>query len=180
MQGRLTLSLFAGRNQLGSAHCVTYPLRSCVAACLIFKRCQSHLHLQLGALPPARSHSYAMATTEDAKAKPGTAAEGMGVAKGGWFTELSTLWPGQGLSLKVDEVLFQDRSKFQVCQHSLELARVCMPGAFQLISHSGMKHANQYCRQLRSTAPAWLSATYEYGICLHCSVALCTCRMCVW
>ena len=41
-------------------------------------------------------------------------AEGMGVAKGGWFTELSTMWPGQGLSLKVDEILFQDRSKFQV------------------------------------------------------------------
>ncbi|KAK9831342.1 hypothetical protein WJX81_003808 [Elliptochloris bilobata] len=57
-----------------------------------------------------------MAATENAKPTPGTAAEGMGVAKGGWFTELSTMWPGQGLSLKVDEVLFQDRSKFQdVC-----------------------------------------------------------------
>ena len=105
-----------------------------------------------------------MGTTEDAKAKPGTAAEGMGVAKGGWFTELSTLWPGQGLSLKVDEVLFQDRSKFQVCQRSLELARVCLPGAFQVISHSGIKHANHYCRHLRSSAPAWQAATYKYGI----------------
>ena len=56
-----------------------------------------------------------MAATENAdKAKPGTMAEGMGVAKGGWFTELSTMWPGQGLSLKVDEIVFQDRSKFQV------------------------------------------------------------------
>ena len=53
--------------------------------------------------------------TADGKAQPGTAAEGMGVAKGGWFTELSTMWPGQGLSLKVEEVLFQGRSKFQVC-----------------------------------------------------------------
>ena len=52
--------------------------------------------------------------TADGKAKPGTAAEGMGVAKDGWFTELSTMWPGQGLSLKVEEVLFQGRSKFQV------------------------------------------------------------------
>ena len=51
---------------------------------------------------------------EDGKAKPGTAAEGMGLAKNGWFTELSTMWPGQGLSLKVDEILFQGRSKFQV------------------------------------------------------------------
>ena len=54
------------------------------------------------------------ATENENKAKPGTMAEGMGVAKGGWFTELSTMWPGQGLSLKVDEVVFQDRSKFQV------------------------------------------------------------------
>ncbi len=54
-----------------------------------------------------------MADAAEPKAQPGTAAAGMGVAKGGWFTELSTMWPGQGLSLKVDEVLYQDRSKFQ-------------------------------------------------------------------
>lgn len=46
--------------------------------------------------------------------KPGTAAEGLGVAKGGWFTEVGTMWPGQGLSIKVDDILFQERSKFQV------------------------------------------------------------------
>ncbi|EIE22898.1 spermidine synthase [Coccomyxa subellipsoidea C-169] len=57
-----------------------------------------------------------MAGHDEAKAKPGTAAEGMGVAKAGWFTELSTMWPGQGLSLKVEDILFQGRSKFQdVC-----------------------------------------------------------------
>lgn len=54
----------------------------------------------------------AMAANE--KPQPGTAAEGMGVAKQGWFTELSTMWPGQGLSLKVEEILYQGRSKFQV------------------------------------------------------------------
>lgn len=48
------------------------------------------------------------------KAQPGTAAEGMGIAKQGWFTELSTMWPGQGLSLKVEDILFQGTSKFQV------------------------------------------------------------------
>lgn len=37
-----------------------------------------------------------------------------GPVKDGWFTELSTLWPGQGLSLKVKEILFQERSEFQV------------------------------------------------------------------
>ena len=44
----------------------------------------------------------------------GAGSAGMGVAKGGWFTELSTMWPGQGLSLKVDEILFEGRSDFQV------------------------------------------------------------------
>lgn len=32
----------------------------------------------------------------------------------GWFREVCSLWPGQGMSLKVKEVLFQQRSKFQV------------------------------------------------------------------
>lgn len=36
------------------------------------------------------------------------------MAKGGWFTELGSLWPGQGLSLEVKDVLFKDKSKFQV------------------------------------------------------------------
>lgn len=34
--------------------------------------------------------------------------------KDGWFTELSTMWPGQGMSLKIDEVIFKGRSDFQV------------------------------------------------------------------
>ena len=33
--------------------------------------------------------------------------------KAGWFSELSTLWPGQCLSLEVEEVLFHEKSKFQ-------------------------------------------------------------------
>jgi len=31
----------------------------------------------------------------------------------GWFSELSTLWPGQCLSLQVDEVLCHEKSKYQ-------------------------------------------------------------------
>ena len=54
-----------------------------------------------------------MATVEPTGA-PGTARAGMNVAKEGWFTELSTMWPGMGMSLKVDEVLFEGRSDFQV------------------------------------------------------------------
>jgi hypothetical protein len=37
----------------------------------------------------------------------------MDVAKDGWYTELGPMWPGQGLSLKVKEVLHRSRSKFQ-------------------------------------------------------------------
>ncbi|KIY96353.1 spermidine synthase [Monoraphidium neglectum] len=52
---------------------------------------------------------------EDAAAV-GTAAKGFDVAKGGWYTELGSMWPGQGLSLEVKEVLYKGRSKFQdVC-----------------------------------------------------------------
>ncbi len=41
-------------------------------------------------------------------------AQGMNVAKGGWYTEVGSMWPGQGLSLQVKEVLHRGRSKFQV------------------------------------------------------------------
>jgi spermidine synthase len=33
--------------------------------------------------------------------------------KDGWFSEVNNLWPGQAMSLKVDEVLFHEKSKFQ-------------------------------------------------------------------
>ena len=48
-------------------------------------------------------------------AVPGTLKEGLNVAKDGWFTELSTMWPGQGMSFKVNEVVHTARSDFQVC-----------------------------------------------------------------
>ena len=31
----------------------------------------------------------------------------------GWFSELSTMWPGQCLSLEVDEVVYHEKSKYQ-------------------------------------------------------------------
>lgn len=50
-----------------------------------------------------------------AEAVPGSLKAGMDTAKSGdWFIEVSSLWPGTGLSLKIDEVLFQGRSDFQV------------------------------------------------------------------
>ena len=49
-------------------------------------------------------------------AAPGTADAGFDVARGGWYTELSSMWPGMGMSLQVEEVLFKGRSGFQVRQ----------------------------------------------------------------
>ena len=31
----------------------------------------------------------------------------------GWFSEINDQWPGQALSLEVDEVLFEGKSKYQ-------------------------------------------------------------------
>lgn len=31
----------------------------------------------------------------------------------GWFSEVSDLWPGQAMSLQVEEVLHSERSEFQ-------------------------------------------------------------------
>jgi len=31
----------------------------------------------------------------------------------GWFSELSSMWPGQGLSLEVEEILYHEKSKYQ-------------------------------------------------------------------
>jgi spermidine synthase len=33
----------------------------------------------------------------------------------GWFSEVSELWPGEAASLAVEEVLFHEKSEFQVC-----------------------------------------------------------------
>jgi len=37
----------------------------------------------------------------------------MNAVKDGWFSELSTLWPGQAMSLEVEEVLHKEKSKYQ-------------------------------------------------------------------
>lgn len=58
--------------------------------------------------------SQATMAAHENSATPGTAKAGLDVARSGWFTELSTMWKGQGLSFQVEKTLFQDRSKFQV------------------------------------------------------------------
>ncbi|XP_048417567.1 spermidine synthase [Stegostoma tigrinum] len=37
----------------------------------------------------------------------------MDAIKNGWFTETSSLWPGQAMSLEVDKILYNQRSPFQ-------------------------------------------------------------------
>ncbi|KAG7227072.1 hypothetical protein INR49_022419 [Caranx melampygus] len=37
----------------------------------------------------------------------------MDLIKDGWFTEIGSLWPGQAMSLQVEEVLYSKKSKFQ-------------------------------------------------------------------
>jgi hypothetical protein len=48
------------------------------------------------------------------RSDPWCALQGMNATGEGWFTELSSMWPGQGLSLKVKDVLFRGKSDFQV------------------------------------------------------------------
>ena len=33
--------------------------------------------------------------------------------KNGWFSEFSEMWKGQSMSLEIEEVLYQGKSKFQ-------------------------------------------------------------------
>ena len=37
----------------------------------------------------------------------------MDAVKEGWFSEMSVMWPGQAMSLEVQEVLFHEKSKYQ-------------------------------------------------------------------
>jgi len=44
----------------------------------------------------------------------------MNLFKKGWFTEYNDDWHGQSMSYEVDEVLFDQKSKFQVCHLRLK------------------------------------------------------------
>lgn len=80
-----------------------------------FVRLQRSTHL----LRSTATITKAKMAAHENSAKPGTAKAGLDVARNGWFTELSTMWKGQGLSFQVEKTLFQDRSKFQVCYSSI-------------------------------------------------------------
>lgn len=44
----------------------------------------------------------------------------MDALKSGWFSELSELWPGQCMSLQIEEVLYHEKSD---CQDVMVLKR---------------------------------------------------------
>lgn len=52
-------------------------------------------------------------SAEDSKPQPGTAAEGTNAVRDGWFSEISTMWPGQAMSIQMGKTLFTGRSDFQ-------------------------------------------------------------------
>ena len=37
----------------------------------------------------------------------------MNLVKDGWFSEVNNQWPGQAMSLEVDEILYKGKSQFQ-------------------------------------------------------------------
>eukprot|EP00898_Chlorokybus_atmophyticus_P003176 jgi/Chlat1/385/Chrsp10S01496 len=55
----------------------------------------------------------AAAAAKYSAAAPGTAAAGMNTLMQGWYSELSSMWPGQAMCLQVQEVLHEGKSKFQ-------------------------------------------------------------------
>lgn len=50
---------------------------------------------------------------EQGKEVPATAAENTDAVRNGWFSELSTMWPGQAMSIQMGKTLFTGRSDFQ-------------------------------------------------------------------
>ena len=76
------------------------------------------------------------------EAVPGSLQQGL--TKDGWFREISSMWPGQGMSFKVDEVLFTGRSDFQVRAHTYQHAKCA---AMRAGSNGGRPapHAHDAC-----------------------------------
>jgi len=64
--------------------------------------------------------------------------------KDGWFSESEVMWPGQAMSLKVEEVLYEGRSEFQdilVFRSSTYGNVLVLDGAIQLTERD--EHAYQ-------------------------------------
>ena len=56
----------------------------------------------------------------------------MNQIQNGWFSEINDQWPGQALSLEVDEILFEGKSKHQ---DILVFRRYCIHVSLHFIFH---------------------------------------------
>lgn len=63
-----------------------------------------------GKVPPEGKLEFLLLT---AMVKPKMRVEGLDLIKGGWFIEKGALWPGQAMSLEVEEVLHHCTSRYQ-------------------------------------------------------------------
>jgi len=62
--------------------------------------------------PNANNHSTGV-QSETAQTTEAGPPKGIDCIMNGWFSEISTMWPGQALSLEVDEVLHHEQTEFQ-------------------------------------------------------------------
>jgi len=72
----------------------------------------SHAFVRGGSSPQVNNNKDNRATTMSADEQP-QGLNGMDLIIDGWFHERGELWPGQAMSLEVDEVLDHHRSKYQ-------------------------------------------------------------------
>lgn len=76
----------------------------------------SHINSAIDALEHSRPDyvpEYDVKSGEAASSSPQTDIAGCDTIINGWFSEISTLWPGQALSLEIEEVLHHEKTEFQ-------------------------------------------------------------------
>jgi hypothetical protein len=67
------------------------------------------------------------------------------------------MWPGQGMSLQVKEVLFQGKSDFQVWHCNLQTAQL------QVVTPQSPDPSNSYCLDLTSPQDVCVFESVAYG-----------------
>jgi spermidine synthase len=83
--------------------------------------------------------------------------------EGGWYSEKSTMWPGQSFSLEVDKVLFEGKSDFQnlIVFKSKTYGNVLvLDGAIQLTEKDEFSY-----QEMISHIPLFFSSESEKSLC---------------
>ena len=70
--------------------------------------------------------------------------------KKGWFTETGPLWPGQAMSLEIQKVLFEGKSKYQ--------ARLFIPALFT----SSFELGRLSIRVGQNLKSSWADSSVDY------------------